>query len=71
MAKSTRPLVRIYTGNGEFIDREMNDDEFNQHEIDLAAHQAKQIEEQTKLAQRQAIADRLGLTADELKILLG
>ena len=29
------------------------------------------IEAQAKTAQRQAIADRLGLTADELKTLLG
>lgn len=32
---------------------------------------AKKIEFELKTAQRQAIADRLGLTADELKILLG
>jgi hypothetical protein len=29
------------------------------------------VEAEAKVAQRQAIADRLGLTADELKVLLG
>ena len=66
-----RPIVRIYDGNSEFIDREMNDDEFAQYQIDQAEIAAKQAEAETKKAQRQAIADRLGLTLDELKLLLG
>jgi hypothetical protein len=69
MAK--RPIVRIYDGNSEFIDREMNDDEFAQYQIDQAEIAAKQAEVETKAAQRQAILDRLGLTADEAKLLLG
>jgi hypothetical protein len=67
----SRPTVRIYTGDGEFIDREMNDAEFAQYEIDEAAHLAKQAEAEAKETQRQAILDRLGLTADEAKLLLG
>ncbi len=67
----SRPIVRIYTGDGEFIDREMNDAEFAQYEIDQAAHLAKQAEAEAKAAQRQALLDRLGITSEEAKILLG
>jgi hypothetical protein len=72
MAKSTRPMVRIHdTQTNEVIDREMNDDELATYEADLAAEAARKIEDELKKAARQAIADRLGLTADELKLLLG
>lgn len=67
----TRPTVRIYQGNGEFIDREMNDAEFTQYEIDQANAAAKQAEAEAKLAQRQEILDRLGLSQEEANILLG
>ncbi len=66
-----RPIVRIYTGNGEFIDREMNDDEFAQMKIDKENHEKLKAEAEAKEAQRQAILDRLGLTSDEAKLLLG
>lgn len=45
-----------------------------QSEIDKTIKQIKAdeiVEVETKAAQRQAIADRLGLTLDELKLLLG
>lgn len=45
-----------------------------QKEIDDEIKRIKaqeKIEIKTKAAQRQAIADRLGLTADELQVLLG
>lgn len=66
-----KPTVRIYQGDGEFIDREMNDDEFAQYQIDQANAIAKKAEAEAKAAQRQAILDRLGLTADEAKLILG
>ena len=37
----------------------------------LELSKAEQIEIETKAAQRQTILDRLGLTADELKTILG
>ena len=68
----TRPMIRIHnTETDEIIDREMNDDELAIYEADLAAEQARKIETEAKAAQRQAILDRLGLTADEAKLLLG
>jgi hypothetical protein len=72
MAKSTRPTVRIHNSQtDEVIDREMNDDEFAQYQADKADQLAKQAEAEAKEASRQAILDRLGLTADEAKLLLG
>ena len=72
MAKSTRPMVRIHNAEtDEVIDREMNDQEFAQYEADKAAQAAAQAEAEAKEAARQAILDRLGLTADEAKLILG
>ena len=64
-------MVRIYTAPNEFIDREMNDEEFDQYKIDKAEAEALQVAKTERAAQRQAIFDRLGLTADEAKLLLG
>jgi hypothetical protein len=72
MTKSTRPMVRIQDlSKNEIIDREMNDAEFAQWQIDKANAQAAQVEAEAKEVARQAILDRLGLTADEAKLLLG
>ena len=66
-------MVRIKTGSGidEFIDREMNDDEFAQYKIDQAEALAKKAEAKAKETAKAAILDRIGLTADELKTILG
>ena len=72
MAKSTRPMIRIHnTETDEVIDREMNDDEFAQYEADKLERATKQAEAKAKETERQAILDRLGLTADEAKLILG
>lgn len=55
----------------EIINREMNDQEFAQYKADEIAELAKQAEAEAKTAQRQAILDKLGLTADEARLLLG
>ena len=64
-------MVRIYTGDGEFIDREMNAEEFAQYKLDVAARAAEKAEAEAKAAQRQAILDRLGLTSEEARLILG
>jgi len=72
MSKSTRPIVRIHNQEtDEVIDREMNDAEFAKYEADRAAKATEQAEADAKATAKQIIADRLGLTADELKVLLG
>jgi hypothetical protein len=68
----TNPTIRIHnTETDEVIDREMTDAEFADYEADQAAEAAKQAEAQAKATARQAILDRLGLTAEEAQLLLG
>jgi hypothetical protein len=72
MAKSTRPIIRIHNVEAdEVIDREMNDAEFVQYEADQAAQATAKAEADAKAAEKQALLDRLGITADEAKLLLG
>ena len=72
MAKtSNRPTVRIHNvETDEIIDREMNDAEFAQYEADQAAEAAKSAAEAAKAAEKEALLARLGITADEAKLLL-
>ena len=71
MSKS-KPQVKIVNcETGEEIVRDAFADEILQIELDAAAGQAKRAAEIEKETQRQAILDRLGLTADEAKLLLG
>jgi hypothetical protein len=72
MTKLTRPMIRIHNvETNEVIDREMNDGEFAQYEADKAAQATAQAEAEAKAAEKQALLDRLGITADEAKLLLG
>ena len=65
-------MIRLHNiATNEVIDREMNDEEFAQWQADQEAAAARQAEEAANEAARQAILDRLGLTADEAKLLLG
>jgi 4'-phosphopantetheinyl transferase EntD len=56
---------------GEIIEREMNADELAQFELDNAAAQEKAEKLAAQQAARQALLDKLGITADEAKLLLG
>ena len=72
MAKSTRPMVRIHNAEtNEIIDREMTDAEFAEYEAEKAAQAIAQAEVEAKETAKAAILDRIGLTADELKTILG
>jgi len=72
MAKSTKPIIRIHnTETDEVIDREMNDAEFAAYQLNQATHAARQAEANAKETAKAAILDRIGLTADELKTILG
>jgi len=67
MATATvRPTVQI----GDEV-REMNDAEYAQYEIDQAANKAEAKAQADKAAARQAVIDKLGITADEAALLLG
>lgn len=65
-------MVRIYTSNTEYIDREMDDDEFAQLQIDAKLAQARKAQEEAK-SQAKAAAEgklaALGLTTDDLRAL--
>jgi hypothetical protein len=68
----TRPIVRIHDlSTDEVIDREMNDAEFAQYEADQAAQEELAAAEAAKAAEKAALLTRLGITADEAKLLLG
>ncbi len=56
---------------GETIERELTKAEKDQQKIDEANYLANKAELEAKEAARQALLDRLGLTADEAKLLLG
>ena len=67
----TRPIIRIHnTEIDEIIDREMNDEEFAQHEKDVAQYQAKLAEAKTRAETKAALLERLGISEDEAKLLL-
>ena len=55
----------------ETIIRDATAEELAQRKIDAANAAAKQTEAEAKTAQRQLILDKLGLTADEAKLLIG
>ena len=63
-------MVRIYTGNDEFIDREMNDAEYAQYQLDVTAAEARKAEEQAKATAKAALLAQLGITAEQAKLLL-
>jgi hypothetical protein len=51
--------------------RDMTDDELAQHETDAKAERDKVKAETAKAKAKQAVLDRLGITADEAALLLG
>jgi hypothetical protein len=56
---------------GETIEREMNADELAQFNLIKEEQAQKEADAEAKATARQAILDRLGLTADEAALILG
>lgn len=68
----SRPIIREHNlETNEIIDREMNDVEFAEYEANQAAQAAKAVELAAKAQARQALLDKLGITEDEARLLLG
>jgi phosphopantetheinyl transferase (holo-ACP synthase) len=66
------PMIKIHNvETGEIVEREMNADELAQYELDQATAEATAAEAAAKEAARAALLDKLGITADEVKLLLG
>ena len=69
-------MIRIHnTETDEIIDREMTNAEYTEYLKDIADNEAaeavKQAEAEAKATAKAAILDRIGLTVDELKTILG
>jgi hypothetical protein len=65
-------MVRIHNVDAdEIIDREMNDEEYAQWQLDVALDLAKVAAEEKAAEDKAALLAKLGLTADEAKLLLG
>jgi hypothetical protein len=60
----------VNTETGEVIEREMNAEELAQLEADRSEATAKEAAAASKEAARQILLDKLGITADEAKLLL-
>jgi hypothetical protein len=56
---------------GETIVRDMNEAELAQHKTDQAESKANAKAAADKAIAKQAVLDRLGITADEVALLLG
>ncbi len=68
----TKPMVRIHnTETDEVIDREMTAAELKVYEAEKKIIAGYQVEAEAKETAKAAILDRIGLTADELKTILG
>jgi len=67
----TRPTIKIHDcSTDEIIVREMNDEEYAQYQADLAAAEAKVAAKAEAEADKAALLAKLGITADEAKLLL-
>jgi hypothetical protein len=56
---------------GEIIEREMTEQEIAQDLADQAAAAAQEAVEATKAADKAALLEKLGITEDEARLLLG
>lgn len=63
-------IVIHNTETGEIIARDMTPEELAQHQKDLANAETEQIKKQEKAAAKEALLEKLGITADEAKLLL-
>ena len=67
----TKPTIRIHdTETDEIIDREMTDVEFADYQADQAEAEARKAEAEAKTHAKAELLERLGITADEAKLLL-
>jgi hypothetical protein len=67
----SRPIMKIHNvETGEEFEREMTDAEFAQYEADREAEANRKAELAAKETARQALLDKLGITAEEAQLLL-
>lgn len=61
----------INAETGEEIEREMNADELAQHKKDIESIKEERKLEAERKAKREALLERLGITEEEARLLLG
>lgn len=67
----TKPIIKIVNAEtGEEIEREMNKDEFAQYQIDLVESEKLKKAEVDRKSARNAVLEKLGLTAEEAAAIL-
>ena len=67
----SKPMIKIHNvQTGEIVEREMNAEEIAQMASDAAETQAQMQAEAAKAAEKVALLEQLGITADQAKLLL-
>jgi EAL domain-containing protein (putative c-di-GMP-specific phosphodiesterase class I) len=67
----SKPMIKIHNvQTGEIVEREMNAEEIAQMASDAAETQAQMEAEAAKAAEKVALLEQLGITADQAKLLL-
>lgn len=67
----SRPIVKIHNAEtGEVIEREYNDEEYAQYLIDVENAQKSLAAESKVESDKAALLAKLGITADEAKLML-
>jgi len=67
----SKPTIRIHNAEtDEVIDREMTNAEFAQYEADQAKYELEKAEVQATAKAKAELFERLGITANEAKLLL-
>uniref|UniRef100_UPI0040473728 hypothetical protein n=1 Tax=Yoonia sp. TaxID=2212373 RepID=UPI0040473728 len=67
----SNPIIKIVNcETGEVVEREMNAAEYKKYEAEQEIQAIRKADAQAKAAEKAAILDRLGITADEAKLLL-
>jgi len=68
----SKPTIQIHNiETGEIIEREMNNAELAKYNEGIEAADNMKAEAEAKATQKAALLDRLGITEDEARILLG
>jgi hypothetical protein len=68
MSKPT--IINHNLTTGEITEREMNNEEYAEWQSRVAENEVAKAAEADKAAQRQAVLNKLGLTADEVAALI-
>jgi len=67
----SKPMIKIHNATtGEIVEREMNDEELQDYNDQLAKLAASEAEAEAKATAKSALLNKLGITAEEATLLL-